>query len=79
MNYYLQTSSQNYENHLWSNFLRGTWQLFKNQSFNFQINWLRNNKTGTGTNAQYSELMGTVGYNLKFNYQPSPKAKAELQ
>ena len=79
MNYYLQTSSENYENHLWSNFIRGTWQLFKNQSFNFQINWLRNNKTGTGPNAQYSELMGTVGYNLKFNYQPSPKAKTELQ
>lgn len=73
MNYYLQTSSEDYENHLWSNFLRGTWQVFKDQSFNFQINWLRNNKKGTGTNVDYSELMGSVGYNIQFGNQRTPK------
>lgn len=79
MNYYLQTSSDDFESRLWSNFIRVSWQTFKNQSFNFQINWLRNNGSGTGVNADYSELMGTLGYSLKFGNQRGLKTGTNNQ
>lgn len=77
MNYYIQTSSEDYHNNLWNNFLRGSWQAFKDQSFSLQLNWLKNTKTGGGTDTHYSELMGTIGYNMQFGYNPSQKNRAD--
>lgn len=68
VNYYLQTSTEDLKNHLWSNFVRGTWQVTKLQTFNLQVNWLRNNRSDTGATNKFSELIGSISYNLRFGH-----------
>jgi hypothetical protein len=70
-NYYLQKSNDDFHINLWSHFVRGSWQVFKRQSLNLQLNWIRNNRTGAAGMNSYSELMGTIGYNVQFGYQSS--------
>ncbi len=75
MNYYLQTSTEGLRNHLWSNFVRGTWQVTKQQTVNVQVNWLRNLRSNVGIQDDFSELMGSIGYNMRFGYSSSRNAR----
>lgn len=74
MNYYLQTSTDGLDNQLWSNFVSGSWQVTKQQTLNLQINWLRNNKSSSTGFDNFSELMASIGYNLRFGYSASRHA-----
>ena len=68
MNYYLQKNAFDMTTHLWSNFLRGTWQVTKLQALNIQLNWIRNDRSNTASAEKFSELIGSISYNLRFGH-----------
>lgn len=71
--YYTKQNSAEQSNRIFNHYIRNNWRLGSKHSLNFQLNLMQSRPKGTGSEKAFSELIGSLGYNSQFGWNPASK------